>query len=181
MLDNIINAAKELESEGVRAICGACGYLGYFQKAVAEATDVPVFLSSLIQIPFIKMGLKSSQKIGIICAYKSYLTTEILNTCGIKDPDICIVRGLEEFENLSAILNNKGCFNNDKIRDEVVSVVREMVDDNPEIGAILLKCSDLPPYAFEVQKAVKLPVFHFITMIDMVYHSVAQKPFYGFI
>lgn len=34
LIDDIIRAGKELEMEGVRAICGACGYLGNFQAPV---------------------------------------------------------------------------------------------------------------------------------------------------
>lgn len=43
----VVEAAKELEAEGVRAIVGACGYFAHFQKQVADAVSVPVFLSSL--------------------------------------------------------------------------------------------------------------------------------------
>mgnify|MGYP002525368684 CR=1 FL=1 len=51
MLEPIIAAAKRLESEGVRAITGSCGFLALFQKELSEAVSIPVFSSSLIQIP----------------------------------------------------------------------------------------------------------------------------------
>ena len=60
----ILKASKELELEGVKAICGACGYLGNFQKQLSEKIETPVFLSSLLQVPLIKAGLKKEQKIG---------------------------------------------------------------------------------------------------------------------
>ena len=62
LLDDIVKASKELEMEGVRAICGACGYHGNFQNQLAKILDTPVFLSSLLQIPLIRAGLKSKQK-----------------------------------------------------------------------------------------------------------------------
>lgn len=55
----VVEAAKELEAEGVRAIVGACGYFAHFQKQVADAVNVPVFLSSLCQLPLIKLGLEA--------------------------------------------------------------------------------------------------------------------------
>ena len=37
----IVQAAIELEKEGIRAISGACGFFGFFQKQVAAAVNVP--------------------------------------------------------------------------------------------------------------------------------------------
>lgn len=61
----IINAAKRLEKQGVRAIVGACGYFGHFQETVAEAVAIPVFLSSISQVPLIKIGLKKAENLNL--------------------------------------------------------------------------------------------------------------------
>jgi hypothetical protein len=55
-----------------------------------------------------------------------------------------------------------------------------MVETHPDIGAIVLECSDLPPYAAAVQAAVNLPVFDFITMIQYVHSALVRRPFQGF-
>jgi hypothetical protein len=65
---DLIAAAKQLELESCRAIIGACGYFEHFQKRVADALDIPVYLSSIIQVPWIRVGLRSDQQIGILCA-----------------------------------------------------------------------------------------------------------------
>ena len=57
----------------------------------------------------------------------------------------------------------------------------DMVERAPDIGAILLECSDMPPYAADVQRAVNLPVFDFVTLINWVHSSVARRPYEGFI
>ena len=54
-------------------------------------------------------------------------------------------------------------------------------EEHPEVGAILLECSDLPPYAWAVQEGSGLPVYDFITIINWVERSVAQEPYYGVI
>ena len=59
-------------------------------------------------------------------------------------------------------------------------VAKKLVEREPDIGAILLECSDLPPYAKAIQAATGLPVFDFNTMIDMVFHAVVQKTYYGY-
>jgi len=50
-----------------------------------------------------------------------------------------------------------------------------------EVGAILLECSDMPPYAAAVQGATNLPVFDFITLSRYAHSVVVQRPYYGFV
>lgn len=182
LLEELIKAGRELESEGVRAVVGACGYFAHFQPQLAEALDVPVYLSSLLQVPWIKTGLKPEQKIGVLCADKPSLTPDVLKKVGINNPDSCVVAGLGDKPGFSAILkSDRGCFDNALVRKEVVEAAMELVACNPSIGAILLECSDMPPYSADVQAAVKLPVYDFITMINWVHQSVEQRPYYGYL
>ena len=83
-----------------------------------------------------------------------------------------------EFNNIS---NCTGHFVSNKIEKELVGIAKKMVSKNPEVGAILLECSDMPPYAWAIQNAVRLPVFDFITMINWIYDAVVRKPFAGFV
>jgi hypothetical protein len=50
---------------------------------------------------------------------------------------------------------------------------------HPEIGAILLECSDMPPYASALQRAVGVPVFDFMTLANYVYSALARTPYTG--
>src|SRR6266550_6196244 len=68
LLDPILETAQRLARQGVRAIAGACGSFAYYQKAVAEALEIPVFLSILTQVPFIQRSLGSKKKLCILCA-----------------------------------------------------------------------------------------------------------------
>jgi hypothetical protein len=182
LLDDLIKAGKELEMDGVRAVVGACGYFGHFQRKLAAALDVPVFLSSLVQIPMIKMSLKAKQKIGILCADEENLTSSLLKECGVDDTNICVIKGLGKEPEFSAFLySDKGYFDNSRIKTEVVGAAQRLVAENPEVGAILLECSDMPPYAADIQRMVNLPVFDFISMINWIKYAVVQKQYYGYI
>lgn len=181
LLNNIITAAQELEKEGARAISSACGFFGNFQKEVAAAVDIPVYLSSVIQIPWIRSGLKPNQKVGILTAYAKGMTRHLFESCGTYDEDSCIIADLSGEPEFSAIITNRGSFDNELVKKETVDAALKLVNDNPDIGAILLECSDLPPYAADIQRAVKLPVYDFITMIKWIQHSTAQRPYSGFI
>jgi hypothetical protein len=178
LLDSLIETGKLLEMEGCRIICGACGYFGHFQRRVADALDLPVMLSSLIQIPWIKTALKSDQKVGLIAADGPSLNANIWESCGV-NPDDVVVKAIPEKHEFDLILHSKGHFDNDKVRDVIVRTALDL-SANPEIGAILLECSDFPPYSADVQKATNLPVFDYVTLINYAHSAVAQKPYSGF-
>jgi len=181
LLEPFINAALELQAEGVKAVTGACGFMALFQRQVADALDIPVFLSSLLQVPFIYQLLPRGRKIGIISADLRALAPEHFHSVGVT-PDIPIVYGGMEhkIEFREAVLLEKGTLDSDQIQREVVELAEQMVETHPDIGAIVLECSDLPPYAAAVQAAVNLPVFDFITMIQYVHSALVRRPFQGF-
>lgn len=177
--DEIIRAAKELEQQGVRAIIGACGYFAHFQQDVKEAVDVPVFLSSLCQLPIIKTGISEKKKIAILAASGDNITDELLKKIGA-DSSRLIVENIGGLESFSAIRYGKTELDNGRLTKDLCKVAVDLQEREPDIGAILLECSDLPPYAKQIQAVTGLPVFDFNTMIDMIYHSVVQKTYYGY-
>lgn len=181
LLDLIVEGGRELEKQGVRAIVGACGYFGNYQKEAAAILDVPVFLSSVLQIPIIRRGLKPNQKVGIICAVADSLTPKLLSQCGIDDLSDVVIAGAQDLPEFQNILQCTGSFNSHEIEQQLVELAKQLVSDNPDIGAILLECSDMPPYAWAIQNAVRLPVLDFTTLIDWVYNTVVRRPFAGFI
>lgn len=181
LLEPFINAALELQEEGVKAITGACGFMALFQREVSNVVQVPVFLSSLLQIPFIYQILNRKQKIGIITADSKSLTPDHFISVGVSDTIPLAIRGMEnQKEFREAILDEKGSLSSDLIENEVLSVARELIAENPDIGAILLECSDLPPYAHALQNEFNLPIFDYTTMIQYVHAALVRKEFQGF-
>ena len=173
-----VGAAVELRDRGVKAITGACGLMAYFQEEVAAAVDVPVFLSSLMQIPFIHA--MTNRRVGIITANAERLTRRHFEASRIPSGVPLAVAGMQDQpEFRGAILEEMGTLDSNEIEREVVGVARKMIESYPDVGAILLECSDLPPYAYAVQAATGRPVFDFITMIDYVQASVARRPYAG--
>lgn len=179
LLEPFIDAAIELQEEGVKAITGACGFMALFQREVSDAVDVPVFLSSLLQIPFIYQIKK--QKIGIITADSKSLTPEHFISVGVNKEIPLLIGGMEDQKEFrEAILEEKGTLDSDLIEREVVGVAKKLITENPDIGALVLECSDLPPYAHAIQKEVNLPIFDFTTMIQYVHTALVRKEFQGF-
>jgi hypothetical protein len=180
LLDMIIQAGHEFEQEGVRAMVGACGYFANYQREVAAALNIPVFLSSLLQVPMIYRALKPEQQVGILVANAKAVNQTMLEACGITSDIPIAYLGMEDQPEFRNILEYGGQFHYDRFEAEVVSRAQQLVAGNPNVGAILLECSDLPPFAWSVQRAVKLPVFDFISMINWIYHGVVQRVYGGF-
>ncbi len=173
-------AAKELEAAGVRGISSDCGFMLQFQAAVREAVKVPVALSSLLQLPFIAKTVEPSRPIGVITADSTNLTMDFLARAGVKVKNPLVIRGLQnEPEFKTAILEEKGTLDSDLITEETIRCAKDMVRQHPTMGAILLECSMLPPYAKAVQEAVNLPVYDFISMIDYMQSGTQQHTYQG--
>lgn len=181
LLDAVLEAGRELVREGVRAITGDCGFMAIYQEELANELEVPVFMSSLLQIPFMARMIGKDQKVGVITANAASLDDFVLEKVGVNSSINLHIRGLENLKNFaSAAIDEVGFLDSEKVEMEVVSVAKEMVDGDPKVKTILLECSLLPPYGAAVQEAVNLPVFDFVTMINFVYSAVVKKRFEGF-
>jgi len=176
----LLAAAEELTGQGVRAITGDCGFLALHQRKLAAMMEVPVFLSSLLQIPFISSIQGPNRKVGVITADSRGLDEPLLAAVGVESTASLGVRGREDQPGFSeAVIEEKGALDSGRIEKEAVSVARKMVEDEPEVGALLLECSCLPPYGRAIQKAVSLPVFDYITMINYVHSALVKERFEG--
>ena len=178
-LEAFIQGAQELEKEGVRAITTNCGFLALFQKEMASAVNIPVFTSSLMQVPLAYVMIKPSQKVGIITIHSKSLTQKHLSCVGAdKIPQVIYgTEGEEEFSRV--ILDDEMELDVNKSRDELVRVSKRMLLEHPEVGAIVLECTNMPPYASAIQKEINLPIFDIYTLVIMVYHAVVKKEFSG--
>ena len=179
---NILGAAKSLVQQGVRAITGGCGFMGIHQPRLAKEIEVPVFLSSLIQIPFISSIIGINSKLGVITADAKNLTEDLLTAVGVSNLSNLIISGLENrpiFYQFA--IEERGCLDEVAVKEEVVDTAKKLVAEDPDIRAILLECSLLPPYALSVQEEVNLPVFDYVTMIKFVFSAVVQRSYSGFI
>lgn len=167
-----IEAARELEEEGVSAITTSCGFLAVFHEYLADAVSIPVFTSSLLQVPIVFRMLKKGQKVGIMTASKPHLTELHFKGAGIKDIPL-VIYGMEEQEEFPAVfLDQKETLDIEKAESEMVQVATKMVSENPDVGAIVFECTNMPPFRKAVQQAVNLPVFDIVTLMNYVYDSV---------
>jgi Asp/Glu/hydantoin racemase len=180
LLGPFIEAARDLEKAGVKAITTCCGFLAFYQKEIADAVHIPIFTSSLLLLPMISKMLRSDQKIGVITAEAPFLDSRYFEKVGI-DEKLIVVAGMEkEPEFKKAVLDDEPSIDPEKMEKEIVKVALKLVKDHHEVGAIVLECTQLPPYARSIQDAVHLPVFDIVTLTNMVFAALVRKDFRGF-
>jgi hypothetical protein len=177
---DIVEAAQELERFGVRGISSDCGFLVQYQRAVARAVKVPVFMSSLLQIPFLSMMFDPARPVGCLTATRKSFGNRVLELAGITSDINVVIHGMEDYDHFKwSILEEGGELDSDLIEAEVVAAARKIQDQHPDMGAMVLECSLMPPYASAVQKATGLPVFDFVTMINYFYEGAHRQPYAG--
>ncbi len=180
MKDRLIAAAKRLEAKGVHAITGSCGFLAIFQKEIAAAVSIPVFVSSLIQVPLVYQMTQGP--VGVVTASATSLTDKHWDGVGASHVPV-VVQGLDHTDEFATVIlrNERTAMDLAKVEAEVLEAVQSMVDQNPDIRAIVLECTDLPPYAHSLQRAVKRPIFDLTTLSGMVHEAATRQAYAGFI
>ncbi len=185
VLKQLIAAGKEMVGQGCRAIVGGCGYFANYLPQIKKEIDVPCFMSSLMQLPLILNTISPNKKVAVICANGEVLPkAEVLKNCGVSDQSRLVIGGgvvSDIPEMTDEILKDSGGYNPKKLEREVVAVAEKMVKEDPSIGAFMLECTLYPPVSYAVQRAVRLPVWDFVTLIDWAYAGVVKQPFYGYI
>jgi hypothetical protein len=180
--DTLKAAAEDLVTQGVRAVTGDCGFMALHQKKLADELGIPVFLSSLLQIPFICNILGSAAKLGVITADSRSLDSELLDAVGVSDMSNLVIAGLEDQPKFYSFgIQETGILDSVAVEAEIVAMARQMVSGHRQIRAFLLECSLIPPYGAAVQAAVNLPVFDYITMINFVFSAVVKQKYAGYI
>lgn len=170
---DFIQAGRNLVKQGVKAIVGSCGFMVLFQRELAANLPVPVFSSSLLQMPLIAQTISPEKKIGIITFSSDSLTEAHMSIATAGLPLKYVVNGLEDRPAFrSAVHEESGVLDFKAVEADVVAQAKAMQQQNPDLGAILLECTDLPPYAAAVAAATGLPVYDVNSLIRWAYAAV---------
>ena len=171
LIDDFIDAGKALVAQGVKAVTTSCGFLALFHRQLVDALPVPVFTSSLLQVHLAQSVIRSDQKIGIITAHRVSLTDAHLAGVGIQDYPLAIV-GMEDAHEFSAVfIGGKQRLNEPQSRREMKAAADRLMREHPDVRAVVLGCTNMPPYADTVRRATGVPVFDAVTLVNYA-HSL---------
>jgi Asp/Glu/hydantoin racemase len=164
LFDNFLNAARELIADGADGITTNCGFLILFQDELSTALNVPVISSSLMQVPLVDRILPAGKRCGILTISSATLTEMHLEKAGCQ-LDTPIGGTKESGEFCRAILNNRLELDIDLARQENIAAAKSLVENSPDLGAILLECTNMIPFAADIHDATGLPVFSIYNLV----------------
>ena len=165
LLQPFIEAGQALVAQGACAITTSCGFLVLFQRELGAALPVPVWTSSLLCVPEVQAALPAGRKVGVLTIDAASLGAEHLRAAGA-DPETP-VEGVAPGGSLQrSLLGNLPTLDEAQAALEVVAAGRRLVARCPQVAAIVLECTNLPPYAAALRQALGLPVHDIKTLLD---------------
>ena len=176
LLDRFIEAGQALIRMGCDGITTNCGFLALIQDQVRDALDVPVATSSLMQIPMVQNLLPPGKKVGVVTISKDTLTPDHLRAAGA--PEDTIITGTDKGRIFTrGVLDDHASLDFKACRLDVLEAAAELVTTNKDIGAIVLECTNMVPYAVDVRKLTGLPVFSIYSFVNWFQAGLAPRRF----
>lgn len=176
LLDDFAAAARRLVAEGVDGIVTTCGFLTLMQADLQNAVPVPVATSSLLQVPLVARLLPPGRVPGILTVSARSLTEAHLLAAGV-DPATPVMGtdGGREFSRV--FLGNETHLDVAAAEDDVVSAAKALVERHPEVGAIVMECTNMGPYAAAVREATGRPVYDIVSFVTWFRQGLAPRTF----
>jgi hypothetical protein len=157
LLAPFIDAARTLVAQGARAITTSCGFLVQWQAELQAALPVPVWTSALLKLPELAQP-------GVITVDAASLSAAHLQAAGADASTP--VQGLAPGGHLQqALLGNGRALDGERAQAEVLAAARALQQRAPQVQALVLECTNLPPFAAALQQATGLPVHHLMTLV----------------
>jgi hypothetical protein len=164
LLAPFVDAARALVAEGAAAIGTSCGFLVRYQDELQAALDVPVWTSSLLLVPKLVQRVPRGARVGIVTVDAAALGSAHLAAAGA--PLDTPIEGLAPgcaFQR--ALLDDAPTFDLDGAQAATVLAAQNLLRRHPDVAAIVLECTNMPPYADAVRRATGREVHDVTTLL----------------
>lgn len=173
LTDRFIEAGRRLVAAGCDGIATNCGFLVPLQDRMAEALGVPVASSALMQVPLVARMLPKGQRVGIVTISAETLRSEHFAAAGIA-PDTPVTGTDRTGEFAGKILADAPSMDFASADADVRDAARRLIAAHPDVGAIVLECTNMVPYAYAIRRETGRPVFSIYTYL--VWFQAALLP-----
>ncbi|MDX2508050.1 MAG: aspartate/glutamate racemase family protein [Desulfobacterales bacterium] len=188
-LDTILTAALRLQKMGCRAIAAECGYFAYFQKEVAARLDIPVFMSSLLQVSWAQSIINPDHVVGILMSSKDSLLEKHLIGAGVHLGTNYVVGDAmddgkcPEFHNLwtEGLRPETPQADYQLAEQDFLRAATAFYEKYPNMGAMVLECTGFQPFARAVQRIINIPIFSWGTLMDFAHTVTVHRDYYGYL
>jgi hypothetical protein len=158
LLDAFLRAGEELVRDGADGLTTSCGFLSIYQRELAAHCGVPVAASSLIQIPFVERLLPPGRRVGVLTFSASLLGPEHLRAAGAS-PETPIVGTEHGSEFWRVMAQSEMELDISAARQDILDAGDDLVAKHSGIGAIVLECTNMVPFARALRQRLRLPVY----------------------
>jgi Asp/Glu/hydantoin racemase len=176
LLPNFIAAAQELESIGADGITTNCGFLALYQKELAAAVRVPVATSSLMQVPMIEATLPAGKRVGVITVSAANLTPRHLEAIDL-DPGLPVIGTEAGREFTRVLIGNETRLDVAAAEQDILEAGEELLRKDRSVGAVLLECTNMVPYARALRDRLGLPVYDIYSFMLWFHAGLAPRDF----
>lgn len=171
-----IAAGRDLVAHGCDGIATNCGFLVPLQDHMSQALGVPVASSSLMQVPMVERMLPPGLRVGIVTVSRTTLTERHLRAAGIAEGTP--VAGTDEGREFTQkILSDAVSMDFALARADVIDAALRLRRATPDLGAIVLECTNMVPYAADVRRATGLPVFSIYSYLVWFHAALMPRRF----
>lgn len=174
LLDAFVEAGFALQKQGATALITSCGFLVLRQQVLASRLPIPVATSSLLQIPTVMQMLPKNKTVGVVTYDAQSLTEEHFREAGVSV--LPAVVGLPKGGAFHQLIEKELPYEAAKLEKELFAAVEVLLQRYPQTGAIVLECTNLPPFSERIRQRFGLPVFDVLTLGCWLYHSVSSAP-----
>ena len=178
VLDDFVAAGKELVRDGADGLTTSCGFLSLYQDRLTQECGVPVAASALMQIPFVESLLPPGQRAGVLTANSETLTHEHLEAAGARGDTPMV--GAQELDGAwppSAIPRENSKWDMAAAERDMLLAGERLRRNHAEVGAIVLECTNMPPFSRALRDHLGLPVYDIYTLIRWFHAGLAPRDF----
>jgi hypothetical protein len=168
-----VGARDRLVSRGAEIVTTSCGVLVLHQRQLSRECPVPVTTSALFQLP---RRIAEFGSVGVMAMDSSSIDRQHLAAAGAPTdiPRIGLEDGAELYPVLRA--NSPGRpLDPRRAEADVVEAGRRLLAAHPDLCALVLECTNLPPYRVALSRALSLPVFDILTWLEEVWHDATTS------
>jgi Asp/Glu/hydantoin racemase len=176
LTDRFIAAGRDLVRAGCDGITTTCGFLSLIQEDVRSALGVPVATSSLMQVPMVQALLPAGKRCGVITISATSLGVEHLMAAGA--PADTPIVGTQDGRCMTRqILADRPEMDFAACRLDMIDAGKAMMRQHSDVGAIVLECTNMAPYARDLRKVTGLPVYSIYSFISWFQSGLQPRRF----
>lgn len=177
LIEDFVIAGEALMAEGCSALVTSCGFMARHQSTLSGKLSVPIATSSLLQLPMVSTLIGPQRKVGVITYDEANLDGAIFAACSanIGTPTI----GMPSDGAFRELIEGSGTYDRLALGTEIIHAAQELKTREPDLGAVVLECTNMPPFAQAVAKTCGLPVFDVLSLGHWLFSSTSSGGFVG--